>query len=225
MHTTPEKYVHTTSDVHYRLPHSSQEQSGAYKYAPKVLKRARRRPAKHRKSMILMLSHAQIDPNFFLSQRKKSIFFEKKNRFFFFQKSGSEIWKMWGDTPENEDYRVPHTVDMLWDIAYHSTLGESEASGAYRSTEKHSEITKYHENSWKKHEKTWKIMKNHEKSWKIMKNHDFLCWTAIAKQLPGALQKTKKTEKSPQNVPKSSWNGFSTPPKHFGVAEIPSGTV
>ena len=37
MHTTPEKSVHTTSDVHYRLPRSSQEQSGAYKYAPKVL--------------------------------------------------------------------------------------------------------------------------------------------------------------------------------------------
>ena len=66
-------------------------------------------------------------------------------------------------------------------------------------------------------------MKNHEKSWKIMKNHDFLCWTAIAKQLPGGLQKTKKTEKSPQNVPKSSWNGFSTPQNLLEWLRYPPG--
>ena len=155
----------------------------------------------------------------FWAKKKKSIFFEKKNRFFS-KNLDLRFEKCGGDTPENEDYRVPH-----------SSQEHPELLEASRSAQKHikaPEALKNCPHSWKTMQKSWKIMKNHEKSWKIMKNHENVGghpWTAIAKQLPGGLQKTKKTENSPHNVPKSSWNGFSTPPKHFGVSEIPSGTV
>ena len=131
-----------------------------YGLLPKVLKRAHRRPAKHRKSMIWMLSHAQIDPRIFLSQKKKNLFFSKKKIYFFFEKSGSEIFRPSIPCPSRAKTII--TMQISRPEAFRSVQERPEAS---RSTQKHSEAFR----SAQKHEKTWKIMKNHEK---IMKNHE-----------------------------------------------------
>ena len=164
----------------------------------------------------------------FWAKKKKSIFFEKKKSIFF-----RKIW-IWDFSakPLHLKMRTFFSINdhtSKWGLHTATQLpGASRASrsiqarlGASRNIWKHTEALR-------NFLKSWQIMKNHEnheKSWKIRKNHGFWCWTAIANQLPGGSQKTKKTVKSPQKLPKSSGNGFSSSAKHFEVAEIPYGTT
>ena len=158
---------------------------------------------------------------FFWAKKKKIDFFRKKKSIFF-----PKIW-IW-------EFLAKYHLSI--DSQNHNNHSNSplepcrsiqERPGARRNIEKHSETLR----STQKHSEVLRSMKNHEKSWKIMENHgkSWKMRTTECHPPPQTasrgLQKTKKTEKSPQNVPKSSWNGSSTPPKHFGVAEIPYGTV
>ena len=136
----------TPENEDYRLPHSSQEQSGAYKYAPKVLKRARRRPVKHRKSMIWMLSHALIDPRIFLRQKKKIDFFSKK-KYFFFEKYGYENFRPSTTCPSRAKTII--TIIIRLQNRGEAFRGVQERAEAYISTQKHLETL----GSTQKHEK------------------------------------------------------------------------
>jgi len=178
-----------------------------YGLLPKVLKRAHRRPAKHRKSMIWMLSHAQIDPRIFLSQKKKIDFFRKKNRFFF-----RKIW-IWDFSAK---YPLPIESQNHNNHANFASRSVQERSGAFRSVQKRPEalrsIQKHSEvlRSMKKHEKSWKIMK---KSWKIMKTHipknhenthpSSVCFHDFhLQERPGASRSVQKYPEAPRSTQK-----------------------
>ena len=101
-----------------------------YDLLPKVLKRAHRRPAKHRKSMIWMLSHAQIDPRIFLSQKKKIDFFRKKKSIFFSKNL---------DLRFSAKYPLPIESQNHNNHANFASRSVQERSEAFRSVQKHSE--------------------------------------------------------------------------------------